>query len=180
MTILRLYVVPNTLITLPSVLLHGSPSPAATEMTDRQTEGHCPSDIGVLHTGLSLASLVLSLSPFKSSVKLFQWALLTPVQRCLSPCETGVPHMLPAGLVSRRPTMIKTLKILPVTPDWEPGIDLLGLPVSSLVTPCSWKDRAEHCLCSWSPDQLSSGPEVSLDCPWTSCSNFLAAYLKNQ
>jgi len=44
--------------------------------------------------------------------------------------------------------MIKEPKIPPVTPGSEPGVDLLALPVSSLVVPCNWKDGGEHYLCS--------------------------------
>jgi len=65
--------------------------------------------------------------------------------------------------------MIKKPKILLVTPGSEPGIDLLALPVCSLIIPCNWKDRGEHYLCSWSLNESSQGPEVSLDCPQSSC-----------
>jgi len=39
--------------------------------------------------------------------------------------------------------MIKKTKILLVTSGLEPGIDLLALPISSLIIPCNWKDRRE-------------------------------------
>jgi len=75
---------------------------------------------------------------------LFQWALLTSAQRSFSPFETGVSHLLPAGLVSCTPTHDqKNPKILLVTPGLEPAIDLLPLPVSSLVISCNRKDRGE-------------------------------------
>ena len=93
--------VSNTSITLVSLLTHGSLSPASTEMADQRASlGHHPSIIGVLPPGLSLASLVLSSSPFKCSLKLFQRALLMPVQRSFALFEPGVPRLLPAGLVS--------------------------------------------------------------------------------
>ena len=80
-----------------------------------------------------------------------------------------------AGCCVDRP-MIKNPKILLVTSGSEPGIDLLTLPISSLIIPCNWKDSREHYLCSWSLNQSSQGPEVN--CPWTSYCNFIAAYMK--
>ena len=107
----------------------------------------CPLNLACCPQGLSLASLVLCLlclSLFKSSLMLFQWALLTSAQRSFSPFETGVSHLLPAGLVSCTPTHDqKNPKILLVTPGLEPAIDLLPLPVSSLVISCNRKDRGE-------------------------------------
>lgn len=49
----------------------------------------CPSNTGVQLPGLSLVSLVLSLCPFKSDLKLFQCAPLTPEQKTFSPFETS-------------------------------------------------------------------------------------------
>jgi len=49
-----------------------------------------------------------------------------------------------------RPTIIEKPRILLATPFLEPVIDLLGLPVFSLIIPCNWKDRGEHYLCSLS------------------------------
>ena len=65
---------------------------------------HFLSNIGVVPPGLCLVSLVLSLSTFKSCLNLFQWTPLTPVWRSFSCFETGVPHLLSAGLVSCKPT----------------------------------------------------------------------------
>lgn len=59
----------------------------------RKTEGlhwHCPSKSGMLHPGLSLVSPVWCLFPSKSNWKVFQWTLLTPVQRSFSPSDTGI------------------------------------------------------------------------------------------
>ena len=96
--------VSNTSITLVSLLPHGSPSPTSTEMADWRTLwAHCPSNTVMPPSGLSLVSLVLSLFPFKSSFNLFQWALLTPVQRSFSPFETVIPH-----LVASRPGVMQT------------------------------------------------------------------------
>lgn len=48
-----------------------------------------PSNVGVLSLGLSLADLVLSLSPLETSLKFFQGALPTPVERSFTLFETG-------------------------------------------------------------------------------------------
>jgi len=97
-------VVSNTTINLTPLLLHGSPSPTSAGMADQKSSrAHCPSHTGVPLPGLSLACLLLTLSPFKSGLKLFQSALLTPAQGPFSPFETGVPCLLPAGLVSCKP-----------------------------------------------------------------------------
>lgn len=53
---------------------------------------------------------------------------------------------VPASLVSCRPTHDQNPKILPVTPALEPGICLLGLPVSFLIIPYNWKNRRGHYL----------------------------------
>ena len=128
--------------------------------------------------GLSLVSLVLYASPLKCSLKLLQGALLNAAQRSFSLFEIGVPHLLSADLVSCRQTHDQRTQL--VTPGSESGINLLALLVSFLIIPCNWKDRGEHYLCSWSLNQLSQSPEVSLDHPKTSCCNFVTAYLKNQ
>ena len=139
-----------------------------------------PQTLALLCPRLSLVSLVLFLSPSKSSLKLFQSALLTLAQRSFFPFETGVPCVLPAGLVSCKLTHDKN-------PQNSAGNTRLGArywsagsSVSSFIIPCNWKNRGEHCLCSWYLNQLSQGPEVSLDCPWTTCCNFTTAYLENK
>lgn len=93
-------VVSNISIILVSLLQYGSPSPISTETPEQKSlPAHHPSNIIVLPPGLSLARLVLSHFPFKSTSKLFQWVLLTPVQRLFSQFETGTPHLSPSGLV---------------------------------------------------------------------------------
>lgn len=62
---------------------------------------HCLKNTGVHLSGLSLVTLLLFFYPFKSSLKLFQRALLNPVQKSFPPFATCLPHLLPAGLVCK-------------------------------------------------------------------------------
>lgn len=126
----------------------------------------CPSNIGVVPPGLSLVSLFSSLFPFKSSLKLFPWALQTPVQRSCPPFETRkvypiLHHDQQAWCHANWP-MIKNPQILPVTPGLEAGIDLMALLVSSVIIPCNWRHRRKHYLCSWFFNLLSQGHKVVL------------------
>lgn len=63
--------VSNTLVTLASLLLHGSPSSTSTENQTKESHKHTI-PYGMPPPGLYLLSLVLSLSPFSSSLKVFQ------------------------------------------------------------------------------------------------------------
>lgn len=70
--------VSNVPITFASLLPHGSSSLTSTETGDQRTLlAHHSSNTGILIPGLSTENLVLSLSLFTCSLKLFQWALLT-------------------------------------------------------------------------------------------------------
>lgn len=102
---LGISMISNSSISLVTLLLHGSPSPTFTGMGDQGTlPAHHPTESGILPPGLSLASLVSSLSPFNSSLKPFQWVLLTPEQRSSSPLETDESCLLPAGLALHKMT----------------------------------------------------------------------------
>lgn len=122
---------------------------------------HCPPNFGLLLTHTPLASLVLSFSSLKYILKLFQWALLSPklVRQWYPTCH------LQAWCCIKWP-MIKSPKILPVTTISEAGIDLLALPVFSMLH-CTWKERGGHHLFSWSINLLSQDSKVSLDCHQT-------------
>lgn len=142
--------------------------------TQRTSLAHEPSNTGVLPLSLS-PRRVLSLSPYKSSLDdLFQWVLLTPWQRSFSLFETSAAHLQQACCCIDQ-SMIKTPKILLVMPASETVSDLPALSASSYTIPCNWKDRREDDLCFWSLNKLSQGPEVSCDCPWTSC-NFSCCF----
>lgn len=63
---------------LASLLPHGSPRPTYTDTAYQRTLlEHCSSNFSTLPPDLSLARLVLLLSPF--NLKLFLWSLLSPV-----------------------------------------------------------------------------------------------------
>lgn len=140
---------------------------------------HDHSKLGVPSPCLSLGSLVLSPSHFKSSLKLIQWALLTAMQRYFSPLRQVHPICCQHAQCHVGQPVIKNPKILPVTPGSQLGTNLLVLPVSSLIISCNWKD-SEHYFCSWSLNLLSQVTEVSPDCPQAPCCNFTIAYMKNQ
>lgn len=140
---------------------------------------HDPSKLGMPPLHLSLGSLVLSPSHFKSSLKLIQWTLLTAMQRSFSPLRQVYPICWQQAQCHVDQPMIKKPKILPMTPGSQPGTDLLVFPVSSLIISCNWK-HSEHYFCFWSLNLLSQGPEVSPDSLQASCFNFTIAYMKNQ
>lgn len=76
------------------------------------------------------------------------------MQGSLSLSETGVPpicHQQAWGCVDTPMSQIP--QILPVAPGLEAGIDLLSLPVSSLIIPCNWNTAC-------APDPLSSLPKA--------------------
>lgn len=72
-----------------SLLSQGSPCPSCTERASQRASLAHTSNTGVLPPGLSWVNLVLSLSLFKSSLKLFQCALITQWQIPLLPAQAG-------------------------------------------------------------------------------------------
>lgn len=167
-------VVSNISIILVSLLQYGSPSPISTETPEQKSlPAHHPSNIIVLPPGLSLARLVLSHFPFKSSSKLFQWVLLTPVQRLFSQVHPICHHL--AWCCVNWPT-------INIPSPSNSAIDI-RLWAKCLSADSSWyfshhflqlEGWKRTLLCSWS---LRSHLKISLDCPQASC-NFIAAYLK--
>lgn len=147
-------VVSNMSITLSSFLPQGSSSSASTKTADWRTSLSTPS----LKHWHALPRLISSKADFipYTPLKLFQWVLIAPVERSLSPFVTGITCRLPAGLVSCKLTMIKNPGFLLVKPGLEPGIDLLALTVSFLTIPCNWKDRL-----------LLLNPEPVISRPWS-------------
>lgn len=80
------FVISNLPISLVPLVPHGSPSPTSTGEVDQWTLlAHCSLTIVISPLDLSLSSLVLSPSPFKSNLKPYQRALLTPEQRSFFP-----------------------------------------------------------------------------------------------
>lgn len=76
------FVVSNSSKPLLSLLPRGYPCPTYTDTAYQRTLlEHCSSKFSTLPPDLSLASLVLLLSLFKSNLKLFLWALLSPVHK---------------------------------------------------------------------------------------------------
>lgn len=73
--------------------------------------------IGVLSHSLSPLSLIVFLSPFKSSLKLFHSSLLTLEQKSFSLFEKGAAHQVPTTMMPCGPSRDqKNPKILPATP----------------------------------------------------------------
>lgn len=137
---------------------------------------HYPSNTGILSLDFSLAILILFLSPFKSALKLFQWALAIPVQKSFSSFETGMSCLLPKARCCVN-TWSKTSKICWWYLAWSQVLIcwlFLFLPLSFPAT-----GRIEEDI-ACAPDPLTSHPKAlrCLKCPQTYC--IIAAYLENQ
>lgn len=147
----------HPLTTLTSLLLHGSPSQITTEMADQSSSlACCPTNTGVLLTGLSLVGLFLSPYPSKSSLKFFQLILLS-AKRSFFCFVASASGLLSAGLVCK-PTHDQKI---------QSSVRLRAIywsVVSSTLFP-GWPSNCryrEHYLCSWPLNWSSQCPEVSL------------------
>lgn len=125
-------------ISLVSLLLHGSPYPTSTGTGDQRIFlTHHQTNIGILSPGLSPVSLILSFYSFKSSLKLFQWALLTSVEKSFFPLWNSVSCVINNPMsykMTHDQKKNQQNKALLVTPGLEPHIDcwlFLFLPSSS-------------------------------------------------
>lgn len=171
--------VSNRSITLSSLLLHRSPSLSLSPLKQQDWRLHYHIVLWHWHGTLrsTLGSLMLSLSLFKSTLKVFQWALLSPAQRSCSPLRQVCPSCCDQVWCHMDWPGIKTTKILPVTPGLDHGSDLLWLS-DSFLNPWKYKDRGKT-PCIWFSNQSFQGPEVSSDCPQISCYNFITFNNKN-
>lgn len=136
--------VSNRSITLASLLLHESPFPLSPlkQQDWRTVLAHCPLTLACHPQAYSREDYfipftvqiyfkALSVSPTNSCTK-----ILSPLRQVCPSCCKACCHMDWPG--------IKTPKILLVSPGSETGIDLLGLPDSSLINPCKCKDRGKN------------------------------------
>lgn len=87
-------------------------------------------------------------------------------QRLSLPFKKGESHLMPAITMVGHP-ITKKPQIAAVTPATDPCINRLSPSFSSNVTVHNWKERGKGYLCSRLSYQLSQGPQVSFDHPWT-------------
>lgn len=110
----------------------------------------CPYKLAVEFPIAFQAHLILSLSPFKSSLKLCQGVPQTCEQRCSSPVREVDPiwHLWAWCSVGQP-------KIVVGTSATEPCISRLVLSVAFSVGAHNWKERGKDNLCCRLPCQLS-------------------------
>lgn len=113
------------------------------------------SSFGMPSHSLPLASLVLSLTCFKTCLKFYQLVLLVPVLELISLSEKGAT---PSAV--GRPDVKTTIpqskgSFFPVTSDSYPCVGLITLPIPVVILSCYWNDQEKHNLCSWSLNQSS-------------------------
>lgn len=111
----------------------------------------------MLSYSLSLASVFLSLYPFKSSLKTYQSTLLTLAQKSFFPQRNVYTiKCQQAWCCMDHPTTEKS-KILPVTLAFQQYIDQLDLPAHFNIVSCYWKVRGKNTCAS---DPLTSLPNA--------------------
>jgi len=77
-------------------------------------------------------------------------------------------------------SLSKKPKTAVVAPAIEPSINRLGPSVSLNVIVHNWHERGNNDLCSRFAYQLSQGPEVFFDHPWTTHCSLTAAQVEEQ
>lgn len=97
--------------------------------------------------GLPTAILLVSPSPTSPSLKPFQSCQLIP-KDVFSPSGQVDPVRPQHIFCLKDSSMIIKPKVLAEALVLDPGIDVLGTPVSSSVSPHYWDDGGIHCLCS--------------------------------